>query len=180
MFKFHTARVLTTAILILALFLSFTHIAAAFGDLGAGWEKWTAPFLIDTVAIIGKIASGVEFTGATRRAGRRALYVAGSVSLVANVWVGASHEQYGAAIIGAIVVIVALWGEGLLSHLRPTASTRKNATRKATTSTAVVNRDGKTVEQVKRSAAARKAAATRKANQAAKTPAVADDTRAYI
>lgn len=125
MLKFHTARTLTAAIMALALTMSFVHIAHLFGLMGAGWEQWTAPILIDTVAIIGKIASGPEFTAATRRAGRRALYVAGSVSLVANVTVGYVEQKYGSAVIGAIVVTVALWGEGMIAKLRPTAATRR-------------------------------------------------------
>lgn len=61
MFKFHTARALTIAVMLLALTMSFLHISRLFGLMGAGWEQWTAPFLIDTVAVIGKIFTGVEF-----------------------------------------------------------------------------------------------------------------------
>lgn len=207
MFKFHTARALTTAILALALTMSFLHIAELFGLMGAGWEQWAAPFLIDTVAIIGKIASGPEFTAATRRRGRHALYVAGSVSLVANVTVGYVNAQYGSAVLGAIVVIVALWGEGMISHLRPTAAarttktttTRVNSpkapkvtapadTAKADTAKAEIIELVQVAERAKRSAAAKRAAATRAANKVnspAATPVTAPaaeltPTYAYI
>lgn len=193
MIKFHTARTLTVAIMLLALTMSFVHISTAAALLGAGWDRWTAPFLIDTVAIIGKIASGEEFTAATRRAGRKALRVAGTISLAANVGVGFAERQYGSAILGAIVVSVALWGESMISHLRPTAKTKNagKASKASTPAPAKTNKDARTPEQTKRSEAARKAAATRAARKAQATadalvapvaPALdaLADSRAYI
>lgn len=184
MTKFRIAQTLTASYLFAALALSFVHIAALFALLGAGREAWIAPLMIDAVAVIGKISMGSEFTAKTRAAGRRALYVAGSVSFVANVTVGYVHEQYGSALLGAIVVIGALWAESHLAGMRPTASARRagsTAARKAAVPAPAANRDGKTPEQVKRSAAARKAAATRQAKAAAAAAArQAADDRAYI
>lgn len=191
MFKIYTVRALTVAVLVLALVMSFLHIAEAFALLGAGWDRWTAPLLIDVVAVIGKIATGAEFTAPARRLGRRALYVAGCVSLVSNVAVGYAHQQYGSALLGAIVVSVALWGETMITKLRPTAAARK-AAKPAPAAPAVT---ASAAQQAKRSAAAQKAAATRKANAARKAPQAAApaqataqhygftfpaDTRAYL
>jgi hypothetical protein len=125
--KFHIARILTLALLVTALGMSFTHIADLFGLLGSDWQKWVAPFLIDTVAVIGKISMGNEFSAKTRRGGKRALIIAGSLSFLANVTVGFVEQRYGNAILGAITVAAALWAENHLHHLKPiTRRTRKS------------------------------------------------------
>lgn len=151
--KLNLTKALTFAIMLLALTLSFVHISELFGLMGAGWEKWTAPFLIDSVAVVGKLATSAEFSAPTRRAGRRALWVAGSISLVANVAVGYVEAQYGAAVLGAFVVAAALWGESMIAALRPVAKRTPKVAPK--------------VADPKRSAAAKKAAATRAAKKAA-------------
>lgn len=116
---YRTAKILTAAYLATALGLSFTHIAEMFGLLGSDWQRWIAPVMIDMVAIIGKISMGPQFTAKTRKIGRRALWIAGTVSFTANVAVGVAEGKAGDAILGAIVVFGALWAEGHLHNLRP-------------------------------------------------------------
>lgn len=116
---YRVAKTLTAAYLLTALGLSFSHIAEMFGLLGSDWQRWIAPVMIDMVAIIGKISMGPQFTAKTRRTGKRALWIAGSVSFMANVAVGVAEGKAGDAILGAIVVIGALWAEGHLHNLRP-------------------------------------------------------------
>lgn len=174
------AKTLTAAVMLTALVVSFAHIVITFTALGAGWDRWVAPFMIDTIAIIGKIYTGRQYTAATRRAGRSAFYVAGILSLIANVMAGYLSGHYGSMIIGVITVSAALWGEGMIAK----AAVKPSATKapKTTPAAPKTNADGKTAEQIKRSAAARKAAATRAANKAAAkvtAPATTDD-RAYI
>jgi hypothetical protein len=154
------AKTLTAGVMITALVVSFAHIVITFDHLGAGWDKWIAPFMIDTIAIIGKIYGDDRYTAATRRAGRRAFQVAGTLSLIANVLAGFWSDHYGSMIIGVITVSAALWGESMISKGQVKASAIKAQAAK-------VNKDAKTPEQIKRSAAARKAAATRKANKIA-------------
>lgn len=123
------AKTLTAAYLLTALGLSFTHIADMFGLLGSDWQRWIAPVMIDIVAVIGKLSMSTAFTPATRQRGKRALWIAGSISFTANVTVGVAHGKPGDAILGAIVVFGALWAESHLSHLRPT--TKRARTTKA-------------------------------------------------
>ena len=175
------AKFLTAAIMITALIVSFLHIVMTFTHLGADWDRWVAPFMIDTIAVIGKIYSGSQFTAATRRAGRAAFYVAGTLSLVANVLAGYWGNHYGSMIIGVVTVSAALWGEGMISkgNVKASAAQSRQAARTQTTPTA---------KDPKRSAAAKKAAATRAANKAAaatlaaKIPVqrMAEDSRAYL
>ena len=171
--KFQTAKTLTALYLITALVLSFTHIAALFALMGAGWEAWIAPVMIDAVAIIGKISMGVEFTGKTRRAGKQALLIAGSVSFVANVTVGYIHQQYGSALLGAIVVAGALWAENHLHNLRP-------VTPRGPRPTPAPAPAAKPAKDPVKVAAARKAAATRAARKAAAPTVTHPDTAAAL
>jgi hypothetical protein len=157
-----TLRTAVALLMLLAVGMSFTHIAELAAMGGAGWERWVAPVLIDFVAILGKVGTGSQFNAHTRRVGRRSLWVAGTLSLTANVGVGYAHGSVSGMVIGAGVVAVALWGESYLHGMGVKAS----AVRKTTPATPKVNKDGKTAEQVKRSAAARKAAATRAARKA--------------
>lgn len=117
------ARAITTGYLITAVVISFTHIATLFGIMGSDWQRWIAPVMIDTVAVIGKISMSTAFTPKTRAAGKRALMVAGSISFVANVTVGYVEQMYGNAILGAVVVFGALWAENHIAKM--TQSTAK-------------------------------------------------------
>lgn len=116
-------RAITTLYLLTAVAMSFTHIAALFGIMGSDWQRWIAPVMIDTVAVIGKLSMSTAFTPQTRRRGLVALWVAGSISFTANITVGYVEHMYGNAILGAIVVGGALWAEGHLAKM--TKSTAK-------------------------------------------------------
>lgn len=116
-------QVITSGYLITAVAISFSHIAAAFGLLGSDWQRWIAPVIIDTVAIIGKISMSTAFTPKTRSAGKRALMIAGTISFAANVGVGYAEHLYGNAILGGLVVAGALWAENHLAGM--TKSTAK-------------------------------------------------------
>lgn len=152
-------RVAVAAMMLLALGLSFSHIAELAALGGAGWERWIAPVLVDFVAVLGKIGSGAQFNARTRRTGRRTLWVTGTVSLAANAGIGFVHRSPSGVAIGVSVVVVALWAESFLHGMGV-----KPSARKVPAAPAAVNKDGKTAEQVRRSEIARKAAATRKAN----------------
>lgn len=184
--KIATAKTLTSLILGLALVESFIHIVITFDQIGAGWDKWTAPFLIDTVAIIGKICTDPQFTAPVRRSGRAAFLFAGTVSLICNVAAGYLTKHYGSMIIGVIVVSAAMWAEGLVTKIAP-KRTRKVVTpapapapAPAIETCTVPAKPEPTAEQrAKWAEAGRKAAATRKANLAKKiaeqaTPVILD------
>lgn len=158
MTKIRLARTLTSAVMALALVISFVHIVVTFTHLGAGWDRWTAPFLIDTIAIIGKICTSGDFAAATRRAGRAAFWVAGIISLICNVAAGWLDQHYGSMVIGVIVVSAALWGEGMVSKIAPKAIRKPSAPAAGPTP-------------------AQKAAATRKANAEAAKKADAAQRR---
>jgi hypothetical protein len=166
---YRITQTITAGYMLTALAMSFTHIADLFGLMGSDWQRWIAPLMIDTVAVIGKLSTGTAFTARTRKIGYRVLWIAGSVSFVANVTVGYVEHRYGNALLGAIVVIGALWAESHLHHLRP-------VTRKVTTPVPVAapvkGKDPKRVE------AARKAAATRAARKTTTTRAARKTTTA--
>jgi hypothetical protein len=166
------AKALTAIYLATALGLSFSHIAHLFGLMGSGWEMWIAPVMIDMVAIIGKISMGPQFTAKTRRAGKRALVLAGGVSFLANVTVGYVEQHYGSAVLGAIVVAGALWAEGHLHNLRPVT---KRAPRPAAA-------PAKPATKAPRAPRTRRPAtpAPKATVPAQRTAPLADDTRAYL
>jgi hypothetical protein len=183
MTKLNTARTLTAAIMTLALVISFIHIVTTFAHLGAGWDRWTAPFLIDTIAIVGKIYTGSDFSAPTRRAGRTAFYTAGILSLICNVAAGFLDGHYGSMIVGVIVVSAALWGESMLAKAAPKAT--RPAKPAAPAAPAKPAKDPKRVEAAKRGAAtkaARKTAAAELTHPAVAQidTILAEDTRAYI
>jgi hypothetical protein len=159
---YRITQTITAGYMLTALAMSFTHIADLFGLMGSDWQRWIAPLMIDTVAVIGKLSTGTAFTARTRKIGYRVLWIAGSVSFVANVTVGYVEHRYGNALLGAIVVIGALWAESHLHNLRP-------VTRKVTTPATVVTPAPVKGKDPKRVEAARKAAVTRAARKA--TPA---------
>jgi hypothetical protein len=129
--------------------ISFTHIVDISQTLGLGWEAYTVPFFIDGLAVLGKIGRSKRFAASTRRAGLKVMASAGIVSLAANI---AAGNNVGQQIYGALVVagfIAAEWYSAKLEAAPEPAPT-------------VVDEE----TRAKRSAAARKAAATRKANKA--------------
>jgi hypothetical protein len=141
------AKTLTAVVMITALVVSFAHIVMTFTALGAGWDRWVAPVMIDTVAIIGKIYTGKIYTAATRRAGRLAFYAAGAVSLAANVGAGFLTDHYGSMIVGVFTVSAALWGEGMISKGQVKASAIK-----IEVATCKTNKAPKVIDQAKRDA----------------------------
>lgn len=115
-------RLITSAYLLTALAMSFTHIAALFGLMGSDWQRWIAPLMIDTVAVIGKLSMSTAFTPKTRTRGKIALWIAGSVSFTANITVGYVEHMYGNAILGAIVVAGAMWAESHLATMQQSSA----------------------------------------------------------
>jgi hypothetical protein len=139
------AKTLTAGVMITALVVSFMHIVITFTALGAGWDRWIAPLMIDTIAIIGKIYSGSRYTAPTRRAGRAAFYVAGTLSLIANVMAGYLEGHYGSMIIGVITVTAALWGEFMISLGKVKSSAKVTGTK---TTARKTNKDGRTAAEI--------------------------------
>jgi hypothetical protein len=99
--------------LIGALMISFSHIVHASAMLGlTGWQAWTVPAFIDGFAILGMIgrtdgvASRTEDPAAVRRFGFHLQLVAGSLSLAANVFAGATvgERAFGALVVTGFVV----------------------------------------------------------------------------
>jgi hypothetical protein len=154
----HTAaRVITIAIALLAVVISYTHIVHFFQGLGLdGWQAYAAPVFIDGFAGLGLLARSASFAPETRKLGAWFQTVATVVSLGANV---AAGETLGDQVFGAMVVLGYLAAEFLAERMRPIeAHTAAAAT-------------------AKRSASAQKAAATRKANAAKAKPATAQARR---
>jgi hypothetical protein len=136
-----------------AISVSFTHIVEVFAQLGLqGWQGDSTPFAIDGFAILGMIGRSEKFAASTRRIGFRVQMVAGSLSLIANIFAG---HNLGERIYGVIIVGGFVFAEWYGDKLRP------------------VQADVKVIEQVQadaksavRSEAAKKAAITRAANAA--------------
>jgi len=95
--------------------VSFTHIVDVSERLGVhDWQAFTVPFLIDGIAILGKIGRSRKFAEKTRRAGLVLMGLGGIVSLAANIEAGANIGQkaYGALLVGGFVL--AEWYAGKL------------------------------------------------------------------
>lgn len=130
--------------------ISFMHIVHTSTALGLTWEAWTVPFLIDGLAVLGMIGRSARFAGKTQRAGLRLMVGAGALSLACNVYAG---ENLGQRLYGVLIVAGFVTAEWYASKLTPAT----------VTAAPTIDAD----LQAKRSAAAVKAAATRKANKAA-------------
>lgn len=131
-----------------ALAISFDHIITAAGMLGLhGWQAYTVPFAIDGFAVLGMIGRSARFAESTQRTGLKLQAAAGTLSLAANIYAG--HTR-GEQIYGALIVTAFIVAEWYAGKLRPAPA-------------------AKTAVDPRRSEAARKAAATRKANAATKT-----------
>jgi hypothetical protein len=149
-----------------ALAISFSHIEHASTSLGlTGWPVLTVPFFIDGFAVLGMIGRSSRFADATRRTGFRLQLAAGALSFAANIYSG---QNTGERIYGALVVagfVTAEWYGAKLApapvvHIGPTAEEIAAAELSA-----------------KRSAAAVKAAATRKRNAELAAKAERAETR---
>lgn len=163
MTTFRTARILTSAYMLLAVGLSFTHIAELFTVLGSTWQAWLAPLLIDGLWLLGQLGRSAKFTPSTRKAGGRLVLAAGSVSLACNVLAG---NSVGDRLIGAIVLVGFAACEWYSAKLRPVTRRGSRKARPAAPAAAAK-------PTVDRAAAARKAAVTRQANAARKALAPA-------
>lgn len=126
--------------------ISFGHIVDVSATLGLTWEAYTVPFFIDGLAILGLVGRTDKFDRQTKRAGMVLVAFAGSLSLAANVTAG---DNLGQQCYGALVVCgfaLAEWFAGRMKAAPAPVPVVDEATR------------------AKRSEAARKAAATRRAN----------------
>jgi hypothetical protein len=142
-----------------ALAISFSHIITAASLLQLhGWQAYTTPFFIDGFAVLGMIGRSGRFETATRRSGFRLQMAAGALSFACNIFAG---HTIGERLYGALVVAGFVVSEWYGAKLAP----------------AVAVTEGPTNDELlaaKRSAAAVKAAATRKARAAAQAKTEAD------
>lgn len=146
--KLRVIRVIVRAYFVAALAGSFAHVIEAAGLVGlTGWEKWSTPFMIDGLAIIGMVMRSASFSEKTRRSGFRVQCVMGLISLVANVY---AAQTVGGVIFGVGIVTLFVAAERLVDNIE----------------SAQVDRDREA--KAKRQDAARKAAVTRKNNAQAK------------
>ena len=138
-------------LLLLAAAVSATHIVETARKLGLhDWQAYTTPALIDLVAIVGKLSMAQCFSSAFRRSGFRLLMVGATLSLACNIYAGENigERAFGVLVVGAFM---------LLEH---------HATKGGRQAVVVTTSDVDEATKAKRSAAARKAAETRKRNQA--------------
>ncbi len=144
------------ALLLLAATVSAAHIIETAHKLGlTDWQAYTAPALIDLVAIIGKLSMATCFSESFRRSGFRLLMAGGTVSLACNVFAGENlgERAFGVLVVGAFM---------LLEH---------HATKGGTTAI-VAPKTGRKLDPAEAGRRAAKAKATREANRrAALTPA---------
>lgn len=89
-----------------AALISFSHIVKVSGMLGLTWEKWTVPFFIDGLAVLGLIGRSRRFEESTRSAGLKLTIGMGVLSLACNVMAGTNLGQklYGALVVTGFVV----------------------------------------------------------------------------
>jgi hypothetical protein len=136
-----------------ALAISFSHIITAASLLQLhGWQAYTTPFFIDGFAVLGMIGRSHRFEQTTRRSGFRLQMAAGALSFACNIFAG---HTVGERLYGALVVVgfvVSEWYGAKLAPAAPVAPAQPT--------------DAELLA-AKRSAAAVKAAATRKANREA-------------
>jgi len=95
-------RVVVWVFMIGAAVISFTHIVETGHMLGLGWEAIAAPFLIDGIALVGKVSMLPRFSDRFRKSGRYLLMMGGTLSLACNVAAGHNHGQRA---FGVLVVV---------------------------------------------------------------------------
>ena len=134
--------------------ISFMHIVEVGLRFGLGWQSYVAPFLIDGFAMLGIIGRNAKdehglwsFSSRARRAGLGLSIGAGLVSLACNVTAGTNGAQM---VFGVVVVAGFITAEWYGSTLETAPAVKAAVIDDAT--------------RARRSAAAIKAAATRKAN----------------
>lgn len=131
--------------------LSAHDIVTLFGRLGVPFPfSLLAPVFVDGVIWLGKLMRSHRLSVRTNRLGLKYLVIGGSASLVAN-WV--AGDTRGWKLLGVLAVVGYVMGEIALDHIEP----RPAPPAKAPVSDEV---------RARRSEAAQRAAATRRANQA--------------
>lgn len=149
------------ALLVLAAAVSFTHIVEAAHKLGLhDWQAFTAPALIDFVAIVGKLSMHASFLPPFQRSGFRLLMAGGVVSLACNVYAG---DNLGEMAFGVLVVVAFM----LLEH---------HATKAGKTAIVPVQPASRKLDPEMAASRAKKAAAT-KAIRKAEREAAAEAER---
>jgi hypothetical protein len=95
-------------LLLLAAVVSATHIVETAHKLGLhDWQAFTAPALIDIVAVVGKLSMATCFTPTFRRSGFRLLMAGGVLSLACNVYAGDNlgERAFGVLVVGAFMLL---------------------------------------------------------------------------
>jgi len=95
-------RIVVWVFMLGAAVISFTHIVETGHMLGLGWEAIAAPFLIDGIALVGKVSMLPRFSDRFRRSGRTLLMMGGTLSLACNIAAGHNHGQRA---FGVLVVV---------------------------------------------------------------------------
>jgi len=95
-------RVVVWVFMIGAAVISFTHIVETGHMLGLGWEAIAAPFLIDGIALVGKVSMLPRFSAKFRKSGRTLLMLGGTLSLACNIAAGHNNGQRA---FGVLVVV---------------------------------------------------------------------------
>jgi len=167
-----TARVIVYTFLVAAAAGSFTDEVKCSHMLGLHWQAWTVPFLLDGVALMGKLGRSRRFASATQGAGLWLMVFGGLLSLAANV---AAGENTGQRVYGALLVVGFLlveWYAGKLSPAEPTVDPELVAARAAMAANheAVIaaNKRAAAAEAAAADAAKAVRAERRKANAAAR------------
>ena len=95
-------------LLLLAAGVSATHIVETAHKLGLhDWQAFTAPALIDLVAIVGKLSMHESFSDRFRKSGFRLLMAGGALSLACNVYAGGNlgERAFGVLVVGAFMML---------------------------------------------------------------------------
>lgn len=164
---FIVVTVVVWLFLVGAALVSFMHIVHVSQMLGLGWQSWTVPFLVDGIAIVGKVSMLDRFAEPARRSGKRLVMFGGLLSLAANV---AAGSNWGQRAFGVLVVAGFMVLENHATKLRPAPVVIEQPTRKLDPEVAA-ERAAKAKATRERNAAAKltpaqKAARTRAANRA--------------
>lgn len=94
---------------------SFMHIVETAHKLGLDWQAWTVPFLIDGVALMGKLGRSRRFATRTQRAGLSLILFGGTLSLAANVYAGDNTGQRAYGVLLVLGFVLVEWYAGQLA-----------------------------------------------------------------
>lgn len=114
MSKVAITKHIATAYFLLAIVVSFLHLVHAGIKGGLTWEAYLIPFMVDGIAIMGKVMRGAEFSKHARRIGFRTQIIAGLLSLAGNVY--AAYNVAG-MVMGAAVVALFVFAEWLTDQI---------------------------------------------------------------